>query len=58
MLTPAVKSLAGLGRYEDALDIVEKDFGPMIGSQRERLQISQAVGIILVLHRHHLVANA
>ena len=51
LLVPAVRSLAGLGRYEDALEIVEKDFGPMIDSQRKRLQISQFVALILILHR-------
>jgi predicted ATPase len=51
MLLPAVRSLAGLGRYDDALEIVEKDFGPMIDAQRQRLQISQVVSVILVLHQ-------
>jgi hypothetical protein len=51
ILTPAVRSLAGLGRYEDALDIVEKDFGPMIDSQRSRLQASQVLALTMLLHR-------
>ena len=55
ILVPTVRSLAGLGRYEDALEIVEKDFGPMIDSQRERLQIGQVVAVILILHRLQLL---
>jgi predicted ATPase len=50
MLLPAVRSLAGLGRYDDALEVVEQDFGPMIDAQRERLQISQIIGLIMILH--------
>jgi hypothetical protein len=50
-LVPAVRSLAGLGRFEDALEIVEKDFGPMIYSQREGLQVSQVVALTLILHQ-------
>jgi hypothetical protein len=55
LLVPAVRSLAGLGRYDDALEIVEKDFGPMIDSQRQRLQIGQVVAVILILHRLQLL---
>jgi hypothetical protein len=51
VLIPAVRSLAGLGRYADALEIVEKDFGPMIESQRQRLQITQAAALIVILHQ-------
>jgi len=50
-LVPAAGALAGLGRRQGALDIVEKDFGPMINSQRERLQCSQVVALILILHQ-------
>jgi predicted ATPase/class 3 adenylate cyclase len=50
-LVPAVKSLAALGRYEAALDVVEKDFGPMIDAQRTRLMGSQLVALVLILHQ-------
>jgi uncharacterized protein YciI len=51
LLVPAAKSLAALGRYEAALDVVEKDFGPMIDAQRRRLMGSQLVSLILILHQ-------
>jgi predicted ATPase len=51
LLVPTVRSLAGLGRYDDALEIVEKDFGPMIDAQRQRLQIGQIVALVLILHQ-------
>jgi hypothetical protein len=51
LLVPAAKSLAALGRYEAALDVVEKDFGPMIDAQRRRLMGSQLVSVILILHQ-------
>ncbi|NOX29508.1 MAG: hypothetical protein GXP35_05600 [Actinobacteria bacterium] len=51
LLVPAVRSLAGLGRYEDALETVEKDFGPMIDSQRKLLQAHQVVALIVILHQ-------
>ncbi|MDC3402501.1 adenylate/guanylate cyclase domain-containing protein, partial [bacterium] len=50
-LIPAVESLAALGRYEAALDVVEKDFGPMIDAQRARLMGSQLIALILILHQ-------
>lgn len=49
-LVPAAKSLAALGRHQEALDIIQKDFGPMIDSQRDRLHASQLVALALVLH--------
>jgi hypothetical protein len=51
VLVPAVKSLAALGRYEAALDVVEKDFGPMIDAQRTKLMSSQLVALVLILHQ-------
>jgi hypothetical protein len=50
-LVPAAKSLAALGRYEAALDVVEKDFGPMIDAQRTRLMGIQLVALVLILHQ-------
>ena len=49
-LVPAAKSLAALGRYEAALDVVERDFGPMINAQRARLMGSQLAALVLILH--------
>ncbi len=49
-LVPAVKSLAALGRYEEALDVVEKDFGPMIIALRARLMGCQLAALVLILH--------
>ena len=51
-LVPAAKSLAALGRFEEALEVVEKDFGPMLNAQRARLVGSQFAGLLLI--RHHL----
>ena len=40
-LLPAAQSLAALGRYEAALDVVEEDFGPILAtSQRSRSRTS------------------
>jgi predicted ATPase/class 3 adenylate cyclase len=50
-LIPAAKSLAALGRYEAALEVVEKDFGPIIDAQRARLMGSQLVALVLILHQ-------
>jgi hypothetical protein len=33
------------------LDVVEKDFGPMIDAQRARLMGSQLVALVLILHQ-------
>jgi predicted ATPase/class 3 adenylate cyclase len=57
-LIPAAKSLAALGRYDEALDVVEKDFGPMINALRPRLRASQLAALVLILHhlqRHERV---
>jgi tetratricopeptide (TPR) repeat protein len=51
VLVPAVKSLAALGRYEAALEIAKKDFGPMIDAQRARLMGSQLVSLVVILHQ-------
>jgi len=50
-LVPAAKSLAALGLYEAALDVVEKDFGPMIDAQRARFMSNQLVALVLILHQ-------
>ena len=49
-LVPAAKSLAALGRYEEALAVVQKDFGPMIKALRPRLMGSQLAALVLMLH--------
>jgi predicted ATPase len=57
-LLPAVNSLAALGRYEEALAVVQKDFGPMINALRPRLMGSQLVALLSILHhlqRHERV---
>ena len=43
-------ALALLGRYDEALDVVEKDFGPMINAQRARLMGAQLAALVLILH--------
>ena len=54
-LVPAARSFAALGRIEDALDTVEKDFGPMIDAQKSRLRASQVLALTLIFDRlqHH-----
>ena len=57
-LVPAAKSLAALGRHEEALAVVEKDFGPMINALRARLLGSQLGALLLILYhldRHERV---
>ena len=57
-LVPAAKSLAALGRHQEALAVVEKDFGPMINALRPRLMGSQLGALLLILHhleRHERV---
>lgn len=49
-LVPAAKALAALGRYEEALVVVQKDFGPMIKALRPRLMGSQLAALVLILH--------
>jgi len=39
----AGKAAARLGRYDEALDIAERSFGPMTGSQRRQLDTSRLV---------------
>lgn len=51
VLLPAVKSFVGLGRCEAALEIVEKDFGPMTDAQRQRLNGCQLISLVLILHQ-------
>ncbi|MDG1266610.1 MAG: alpha/beta fold hydrolase [Ilumatobacter sp.] len=50
-LVPAVRSLAALGRFEAALDLIEKDFGPMSDAQRERFKSIQLISLVLILHQ-------
>lgn len=49
-LVPAATSLAALGRFDEALEVVERDFGPLISSQRTRLLGSQLASLLLILH--------
>ncbi|MEO6654176.1 MAG: hypothetical protein ABIP17_16135 [Ilumatobacteraceae bacterium] len=49
-LVPAALSLAALGRFDEAVDLVERDFGPMIHAQRARLLGSQLAALVLTLH--------
>ena len=49
-VTVAANALAGLGQYEAALDIVQRDFGPMIDSQKQSLTAYQLTALALVFH--------
>jgi len=49
-LPVAANAFAGLGQYEAALDIVERDFGPMIDSQKQALTAYQLTALALILH--------
>lgn len=51
VLPAAVGSLAGLGRYEEALQITETDFGPMIDVQRQALRAYQLTALALLLRQ-------
>jgi predicted ATPase len=60
LMAPAAESLAALGRYEAALDVVEKDFGPMVDALRASLMRSQLVALVLILHplqRHERITE-
>jgi len=50
-LVSAANAYAGLGHFEDAVDVVEKDFGPMIETQKARLRASQLVALAVILFR-------
>jgi predicted ATPase len=50
-LVPAAQSLAALGRFDEALEVVEKDFGPMVISLRTRLVGARLASLLLIL-RH------
>ena len=50
-MVPAANSLAALGRLDEALEVVEPDFGPMISSLRARLVASQLASVLSILHR-------
>jgi hypothetical protein len=45
----AARPLAALGRYEEALDIIETDFGPMLDAQHDNLRRFQLLGLTIVL---------
>jgi hypothetical protein len=38
-LPAAARTLTALGRYEEALDIIETDFGPMLDAQHHNLRV-------------------
>jgi hypothetical protein len=61
----AVRPLVALGRYQEALDIIETDFGPMLDAQHHNLRVNQLFGLTTVLHgldqiepRDHLATTA
>jgi predicted ATPase/class 3 adenylate cyclase/tetratricopeptide (TPR) repeat protein len=51
VLPAAVGALARLGRYEEALQITETDFGPMIDVQRQALRANQLTALALLLRQ-------
>jgi len=62
-VTGAVRSLTALGRLEEALDVIETDFGPMLDAQHRNLRVHRLLSLIIVLHdlrelerRDHLAA--
>ncbi|MFT7395105.1 MAG: putative ATPase [Candidatus Azotimanducaceae bacterium] len=50
-LTMAANSHAGLGEYRTALDLVERDFGPMLRSQKRSSAVYQLTALALILHQ-------
>ena len=64
-LANVAKPLTALGRYEEALDIIEMDFGPMMDAQYRDRHVYQLLSLAIVLHgldqlerRDHLAAIA
>jgi predicted ATPase/class 3 adenylate cyclase len=62
-ISVAARPLTALGRHEEALDIIETDFGPMLDAQHHNRRVHQLLGLIVVLHgldqrerRDHLAA--
>lgn len=62
-VTGAVRSLTALGRLEEALDVIETDFGPMLDAQHRNLRVHRLLSLVIVLHdlreverRDHLAA--
>jgi tetratricopeptide (TPR) repeat protein len=49
-LPSAARPLTALGRYEEALEIVETDFGPMLDAQHHSLRVNQLLSLTIVLH--------
>ena len=49
-LIPAARALSALGRFDEALDVVGRDFGPMINALRPKLIIGRLTGLALILH--------
>jgi predicted ATPase len=61
----AARPLTALGRYEEALDIIQMDFGPMLEAVYDSLRVQQLLSLTIVLHgleqterRDHLAALA
>jgi predicted ATPase len=50
MLPGAAKPLTALGRHDEALEIIEMDFGPMLDAQRRTLRMNQILGLAIILH--------
>jgi len=51
VLPAAAKSLAALGRHDDALQIVETDFGPMTDALRQALRAYKLTALAVILHQ-------
>jgi predicted ATPase len=49
-VSTATRPLVALGRYEEALDIIETDFGPMLDAQHHNLSVFQLLGLTILLH--------
>ena len=63
MISVAARPLTALGRHEEALDIIETDFGPMHDAQHHNLRAHQLLSLAVVLdgldqseRRDHLAA--
>ena len=51
----AARALAALGRYEEALRIIERDFGPMLDAQRRTLLNDRLLGLTFILDHLNLI---
>jgi predicted ATPase/class 3 adenylate cyclase len=46
----AARPLAAMGRFEEALDVIESDFGPMLETHRRNLRLHQLLVLVTALH--------